>query len=190
MFVPPTWLEGFLVQFVLYIIIPLIIATTVGIIVGKKIGEEGSIAGLMTFGLVFLLGILVMAPIVSVYWHDTYEKPSIQEKVITVSEWQPKPGVGVDDNGFMKIDNADELMLITTEQEGFLNEENFFFNKFNTRDILNQLRVNGTYKIKYYGWRNGFNSGFPNILSVEEVVNENGTVPMKYSDYFGTKLTA
>jgi hypothetical protein len=53
------------------------------------------------------------------------------------------------------------LLLVTTENEGFLNMENLFFGKFNTRDIFNQLKVGGTYKITYYGWRIGFNSGFP-----------------------------
>ena len=56
------------------------------------------------------------------------------------------------------------------------------------RDIFYQLRDNGTYKIKYYGWREGFTNSFPNILSVEQVVDENGTVPPSYNKYFGINL--
>lgn len=63
-------------------------------------------------------------------------------------------------------------MMITTEYEEFLNEKNFLLKKFNTRDIFNELKINEAYKIKYYGWRNGFNSEFPNIISVKEVINE------------------
>lgn len=90
----------------------------------------------------------------------------------------------------MVIDNANELLLVTTDGEGFFNNENFFFDKFNTRDIFNKLKVGGTYKIKYYGWRNGYNSGFPNILSVEEVIDETNATENKYGDYFGTKLAS
>ena len=89
----------------------------------------------------------------------------------------------------MVIDNADELMMITSDGRGFVNEENFLFQKFDTRDILNKLKPNGVYKIKYYGWREGFNSGFPNILSVEEVVDESNVTDVKLSDYFGSKLS-
>ena len=85
----------------------------------------------------------------------------------------------------MVINSADDLMLITTDNEGFLNEENFLFGKFNTRDIFNELKVNGTYKIKYYGWREGYNSGFPNILAVEEVINETNASSNDYNKYFG-----
>lgn len=185
MFVPPTWVEGFLIQFLIVVIIPLLIAIGLGAAIGKisKDGETGAMAFIMAFFILFA----VMIPVNSVYWHNTYEKGSVQEKIITVQEWQPKPGISTS-NGMMTIDNADQLMLITTEQEGFLNEENFFFNKFDTRDVFNKLKVNGTYKIKYYGWREGFNSGFPNIISVEEVLDESNASNNKYGDYFGTKL--
>ena len=41
------------------------------------------------------------------------------------------------------------------------------------------------YKIKYYGWREGFNNGFPNILSVEKVIDENHT---RIVNNFGNNL--
>ena len=96
--------------------------------------------------------------------------------------------MSTNNDGMMTISNADQLMLVTTEKEGFFNMENFLFEKFNTRDILYQLKINGTYKIKYYGWREGFTTGFPNVLSVEEVIDESNATEAKYEDYFGTKL--
>ena len=87
-----------------------------------------------------------------------------------------------------EINDASDLLLITTDGEAFENTETFWFQKFDTRDIFYQLRENGTYKIKYYGWREGFTNSFPNVLSVEQVVDENGTVPPSYNKYFGINL--
>ncbi|MBU4535182.1 MAG: hypothetical protein KKF16_05020 [Euryarchaeota archaeon] len=186
MFVPPTWLEGFLIQFAVVGLIPLFIAGIIGIGIKLKKGSWEK-AGFFTLGL-FILMIIPMYGVNSVFWHYNYEVPSINEKIITVQEWQPKPGIRMNENGMMVINNADQLLLITTENEGFLNEENFFFGKFNTRDIFNKLKVGGTYKIKYYGWREGFNSGFSNILNIEEVIDEKNATVNKYGDYFGTKI--
>jgi len=186
MFVAPNWFEGLLINIVMYIVVPLVIAAGIGIVFGKLMNEDG--AGFIGFVLSFAIIAAIMIPAGSVYWFNTYEVPSVQEKIITVSEWQPKAGLSTNSERLMVIDNAGDLMMITTEQEGFFNEENLYFKKFNTRDILLQLKVNGTYRIKYYGWRNGFNSGFPNILSVEEVIDESNAVDKKLSDYFGTKL--
>ncbi|MGV8144219.1 MAG: hypothetical protein ACP5OJ_06330 [Methanothermobacter sp.] len=188
MFVAPSWLEGLLIQSGMYIIIPLIIAAILGIIKWKK--SKDNVSGITTFALTFIVAVIVIYPIGCVYWFYAYEVPSVQEKIITVQAWEPKPGIVVNNNGMMVIDNANELLLVTTDGEGFFNNENFFFDKFNTRDIFNKLKVGGTYKIKYYGWRNGYNSGFPNILSVEEVIDETNATENKYGDYFGTKLAS
>jgi len=203
MFVAPSWLEGLLIQLGMYIVIPLIIATILGIVKWKKLKDmephhkephhSGSNHGgsiFIRFALAFIVAVIVIYPIGCVYWFYAYEVPSVQEKIITVQGWEPKPGIAVNDYGRMVIDNANDLLLVTNESEGFFNNENFLFQKFNTRDIFNQLKVGGTYKIKYYGWRNGYNSGFPNILSVEQVVNETGAKDNKYGDYFGTKLAS
>ena len=112
----------------------------------------------------------------------------MQDKIITVQGWEPKPGITTNNNGMMVINNANQLMLVTTDNEGFLNNENFLFQKFATRDIFNQLKVGGTYKIKYYGWRNGYNSGFPNILSIEQVISETNATNNDDNKYFGVKL--
>lgn len=45
------------------------------------------------------------------------------------------------------------------------------FGKFNSSDVYAQLQSNHTYKADVEGWRNGFLSWYPNILSVEEVKN-------------------
>ncbi len=186
MFVAPNWFEGLLINVGMYVIVPLIIAIILVLVARKVYNKEG--AGPIALVATFLVMIVVMVPVGSVFWFYTYEVPSVNEKIITVKEWQPKPGIQTDQNGMMTINNADQLLLITTENEGFWNQENFLFGKFNTRDIFNDLKVGGTYKIKYYGWRNGFNSGFPNVLSVEEVVNDTNAKNSTYSDYFGTKL--
>ena len=235
MFVAPSWIEGYLIQVGMYIVIPLIIATIVVYVVGKKSNNKelhnkelhnkephkephhkkshkelnhkkshnepnhnesppkrsnnrGS--KIIIFALAFVVAVIVVYPIGCVFWFYEYEVPSIQEKVITVQGWEPRPGIIPDNSGMLTISNAGQLLLVTTDNEGFFNMENFLFGKFNTRDIFNQLKVGGTYKIKYYGWRNGFNSGFPNILSVEEVVNETGAKNNSYGDYFGTKLAS
>jgi hypothetical protein len=141
-----------------------------------------------TFVLAFIVAVIVIYPIGCVYWFYAYEVPSVQDKIITVQGWEPKPGITTNNNGMMVINNANQLMLVTTNNEGFLNNENFLFQKFNTRDIFNELKVGGTYKIKYYGWRNGYNDGFPNILSVEQVINETNATNNDDNKYFGVKL--
>lgn len=87
----------------------------------------------------------------------------------------------------MVIDNADQLMLVTTDGEAFLNEENFLFQKFDTRDLLNTLKPGVKANLTYYGWREGFNSGFPNILNVT-VIDDSNATNVTVGDYFGTKL--
>jgi hypothetical protein len=136
-----------------------IIITLIGIFTDREnVGGVGVIIAIVGF-------ILILAMPVGFFYH--YEVPSMQEKVITVDDWQPTFGKYWGD-----ISSADDLMLKTTDGELFGNKESLFFQKFNTRDILDELKPNGTYKIKYYGWREGFNNGVPNILSVEEVINE------------------
>lgn len=179
----PNWIEG-LFLFASIIIIPLVISVSIALI-GYIRGNDK----LKWMGIIFIiLSLVIFVPMSSVIWHYNYEVPSVQSKIITVRDWQPKPHLAINDNGMMVIDSADDLMLVTSEDESFLNEENFLFEKFNTRDILNTLNPGGTYNITYYGWREGFNSGFPNILKVEEVVDESHAVNKDVGDYFGTKV--
>ena len=182
-FVHPSWISG-LLFYALIILVPCLIS--VGIIFYGFIKDKDKV--LIAGFILIVVSLAVTIPMSGVLWHYTYEVPSVQEKVVTVQDWQPKAGISVGDNGMMVIDNADQLMMVTTEKEGFLNEENLLFGKFDTRDILNTMKPNGTYKIKYYGWREGFNSGFPNILSVEEVIDESHAQNKYEGDYFGTKI--
>lgn len=196
-FVQPSWFIG-LLTWVLYfspviVCIGLVILSFFKLIINidnldSKKDEKWLKILLVSVVLAFVF-VFVCFGIGGYLWHETYEVPSVNSKVITVDNWQVKPGAVHSENGMMVIDNADQLMLITTGGEGFYNDENFLFQKFDTRDILNQLKPGGTYVIEYYGWREGYNSGFPNILSVKEVVDESNTTNVSLSDYFGTKLS-
>lgn len=178
-FVAPNWFDGLLIWSLIYVL-PLLLA--VGLLVVGVLWDKVSVC---VIGALLILFCIVGS---SVVWYDVMELPSVQEKVITVQEWQPRVDIGTNENGMMVVDSADDLMLMTTDGECYYNTENFLFQKFNTRDPFNQLKVNGTYRIKYYGWREPFNSGFPNILSVEEVIDESNTTAQRYGDYFGVKL--
>lgn len=175
-FVPPTWFEGALI-WASYLVIPVIIGIIALIYTWfLKEKHEG-------IGLIICIACLVLAMFGSqVLWHEQYEVPSVQEKIITVDNWQPTFG-----KYWGEIESADDLMMQTTDGELFANEEHFLFQKFNTRDILNNLHVNGTYKIKYYGWREGFNNGVPNILSISEVINETGTKSNDITHYMNKR---
>ena len=179
-FVAPTWFGGMLI-WISYILIPVTIAIITVVIINKR--KSKSFEKIVVVILICCAIFAVFGS--SILWHYQFEVPSVSEKTITVASWQPKAGIEVNENGLMVIDSADDLMMVTDNGEGFLNEENFLFFKFNTRDIYNQLKVNGTYKIKYYGWREGFNNGFPNILSIEEVIDENHT---KINNNFGNSF--
>ena len=186
-FTPPSWIFG-TAFYVGYIFIPLILFGLVALFGFAKSDLDNNwgyigIIGAILFFSWFFLGIATS----DLAWHQAYEIPSVDEKVITVKEWQPRVGLHSDE-GMMHIDSADDLMLVTSEDECYYNTENFWFGKFDTRDVFNKLKEGGTYKIKYYGWREPFNSGFPNLLSVEEVVDESNATDVKFSDYFGTKL--
>lgn len=169
MFVEPTWIEG-AIYYAAWIIIPLIIAIIMGIILFIKDGKLTSKQQLVIGGIGFIFLVLAICGglfLADWGWHYQYEEPSVQTKTITVDDWQPGFGRYWGD-----INSANDLVLKTSDGELFGNQENFLFGKFNTRDILNQLKPNGTYVIKYYGWREGYNNGVPNILSVEKVIDE------------------
>lgn len=179
-FIPPNWFTGMIMYGLIYIL-PILLG--VGIIILGLIRNFNM--KILAIGIVICFISVICSSYIT---HEMFETPSVQEEIITVQGWQPKPNIQINENGMMVINSADDLMLITKDGKSFLNEENFWFQKFNTRDIFNDLKVNGTYKIKYYGWREGFNSGFPNILSIEEVIDENNTSSNNYDKYFGNQL--
>ena len=189
-FVPPSWVTGAMIWALFFV--PMLICVILfiySIIKTFVYEDEGKVY--LVFG--SMIAIFLLVPVCfgggGYIWHEMYEVPSVTEEIVNVSEWQVRPNVAHSKNGMMIIDNADQLMMITSDGRGFVNEENFLFQKFDTRDILNTMKPGGVYKIKYYGWREGYNSGFPNILSVEQVVDESNVTDVKLSDYFGSKLS-
>ena len=190
-FVHPSWFEGTVI-WVMYFI-PLFVCVGLSVFcilkafISSKDEEKWMTRGIICLVLMFLC-VFVCDGVGGYLWHETYEVPSVTTKVITVDEWQVKPNTVHTENGMMVVDNADQLMLITTEGEGFYNDENFLFQKFETRDILNTLKPGSVCEITYYGWREGFNSGFPNILSAK-VIDDSNATNVSVSDYFGTKLS-
>lgn len=139
-FVALSWFSGMLI-WAGYIGIPIIIAIITFALINRsrnKTLEKIAIVILVCCALFAVFGSSIM-------WHYQFEVPSVNEKTIKVASWQPKVGIEVNENGLMVIDSADDLMMVTDTGEGFLNQENFLFFKFNTRDIYNQLKVNGTY---------------------------------------------
>lgn len=189
-FVPPTWYMGSLIWALFYIPVILCLGfcfyNFYRFVKGGEDMEKYGYRMIICFVLAFVFTI-VCTGVGGYVWHEVYEIPSIEEKVVTVDEWQVKPDVSHTEDGMMVIDNANQLMLITTDGESFINDENFLFQKFDTRDILNNVKPGSVVKLKYYGWREGYNSGFPNILSVE-VINDTNASNTSLSDYFGTKL--
>ncbi len=189
-FVPPTWYMGSLIWTLFYI--PVILCLGFSFYNFYKFVKGGEDMEKYVYRTIICIVLAFVFTFVCVgvggyVWHEVYEIPSIEEKVVTVDEWQVKPDVSHTEDGMMVIDNANQLMLVTTDGESFLNEENFLFQKFDTRDILNDVKPGSVVKLKYYGWREGYNSGFPNILSVE-VINDTNASNASLSDYFGTKL--
>lgn len=196
MYTEPTWIQLLINSTILYAgltiagIIILAIACLLFIKIKDKLtGYEDddpigtSIPVIVILGIILIIaGSGIAAPLI---WNEWMEKPSVREDTITITGIQPLPGkVDITSEGY-SIQNSNQLMFITSDGREFSNTENWMFNKFETRTIFNKLHVNGTYKIKYYGWRNGQNNEFPNILSIEEVVNENGTSPNDFNKYFG-----
>ena len=176
-FIPPSWWMLGLTK-IGYVLIPVIL------------GVSLALYGLMKDNIpIIIIGVIIVISgfgLASMTWHNNYEVQSVDEKIITVADYQIKPNIGKNDHGMIVVDSADDLLLVTTDGESFLNEENFWFSKWNTRDLFNQLKVGGTYKIKYYGWREPFFSTFPNILSVEEVIDESNATTNNFNKYSGT----
>jgi len=195
MYVEPSWIDllvsGAFVK-IIFIIIPILFSFLLTNLTFKILKwnskwnneDRTLIKSVMIVAITIIL--LIPSTVVSdMVWNECYEQPSVREGVITVQNIQPLPGaVDVSENGYY-IDNSNQLMFISTDGKEYANIENWMFNKFETRSIFNQLKVGGTYKIKYYGWRNGHSNEFPNILSVEEVIDESNATTNEYDKYFG-----
>lgn len=58
--------------------------------------------------------------------------------------------------------------LVYTSCGVFTVDDNIFLLKFNSADTYGALREGETFDLKIIGWRNGFFSWFPNVLSAEK----------------------
>lgn len=86
------------------------------------------------------------------------------------------------------VDSKDRGVTVTSDGEGnttsktdyrvytdcgvFQVEDNFFLGKFNSADTYGSLKEDHTYDLEVIGFRNGFFSWFPNILSAVEISTE------------------
>lgn len=59
--------------------------------------------------------------------------------------------------------------LVYTDAGTFKNTDALLQLKFNSADLQGALKVGKVYQAKIYGWRSGFFSMFPNIVSISEV---------------------
>lgn len=56
--------------------------------------------------------------------------------------------------------------LVFTDKGVFRIEDQLFFGKFNSSDLYGELELGKTYQITTTGFRNGFFSMYPNIVSI------------------------
>ena len=57
--------------------------------------------------------------------------------------------------------------LVFTEKEVFKNSDTFWYWKFNSSDLQNELEIGQTYKVMVYGWRIPFFSMYRNIVKIK-----------------------
>lgn len=65
--------------------------------------------------------------------------------------------------------NSSQQKLVYTDCGVFEVADTIIFGKFNSADTYGSLQEGETYKLSYYGWRNGFFSMFPNITEAVKV---------------------
>lgn len=138
------------------------------------------IIGLMIMGIVFVVGGAINGAI-----EEQNKKYEVKEEIITIQSISPKPGLSPNSFGQLMVNNAEQLMFYTTDGRGFQNTENERAGKFETRDLLINLKLGGTYKIKYYGYRDGRNSEYPNILAIVQIKNETNAIGFSWNDFLG-----
>lgn len=63
--------------------------------------------------------------------------------------------------------NMESKFLIYTEAEVFENTDSWTFIKFNSTDLQNEIKEDGTYTVKVAGWRIPFFSSYRNIIEIK-----------------------
>lgn len=84
-------------------------------------------------------------------------------KTVTFKVQDKTVKVGRDSDG-----NTSSEYLIFTNKGVYKDTDSFWFFKFRSSDLYGDLRVGHTYTCKVYGYRIGFTSSYPNIISCQE----------------------
>ena len=59
------------------------------------------------------------------------------------------------------------MYLVFTDKGVFRNQDSWAYLSFNSSDTYSKIEVGSTYKFTIYGYRNRWNSEYPNILKTE-----------------------
>ena len=63
---------------------------------------------------------------------------------------------------------SSKWLVFTAEHDVLENTDSLLWFKFNSSSVQGQLMVGETYTVNVYGWRSGFLSWYPNIISIVE----------------------
>lgn len=63
--------------------------------------------------------------------------------------------------------SLNSMYLVFTDKGVFRNQDSWAYLAFNSSDVYSKLKVGSTYKFTIYGYRNRWNSEYPNILKTE-----------------------
>lgn len=69
-----------------------------------------------------------------------------------------------------KTERIEESYLVYTDKGVFKNEDSWHYFKFDSSDLYNNLTAGQDYVCKSYGFRNGFFSMYPNLVTCDKVV--------------------
>lgn len=82
----------------------------------------------------------------------------------------------VTDKGTKRSGKEDKYLVYTKDENGesqvFEVTDNLLAGRFNSSDVYAEIEVGKTYKFTVGGSRNTFMSWYPNIYSLEEIINE------------------
>ncbi len=103
---------------------------------------------------VLVLALLVIVPI-EFFFHPIYRYSTARDVTITVIDKQ-----------YVKKSNTGYYLIFTKHHDVFKNVDSWVNLKFNSSSIYGKLEKGKTYRVHVYGWRIGFFSLYPNIVSV------------------------
>jgi hypothetical protein len=107
--------------------------------------------GLIVFGMVAIIGSLIILPHIS---RKTY--------TVTIVDKQVK-----------RNDDSDKYLIYSQLNNGetrvFEDTDTLLEGKFNSSDIYGELKINKEYEVQVYGWRIPFLSSYENIIKVKDI---------------------